>query len=1026
MSWPKNLHGRVRIYLGLSVLLVVTFLVLRDREWAGNAELHTIMEVIAALVAAVVGGVALIRYYTKKTALFLFVGTGFLGAGMLDGYHAVTTSTIFVGPGPSEWSAVAQWSWVQSRLFLSAVLFASWIALRVERMKGSRRRFSERYLYLATALLMVASIAILATVPLPAVYKDGMFMHRPEELVPAIFLLLTLIAYLRSGGWKEGHVEHWLIMSLILGLVSEVVFMPLSQQPYDLMFARVHIFKIASYVLVLIGLLASIQRVFRQAEEGANLLDAMMRSVPGFMYVKDRQARFTRMNLAGARLFGVENPEDVRGRRDSDFVTEETAWQAESSYAEEQEQMRTGRTLRRVERRAKWPGQDGSRWYLTSKAPILDHEGDVTGIVGVGQDITDRKKAEEALRESENRLRALVEAIPDGLFRVDGDGRIVQHSPGEAFERRANMGTFAGHNLSELVPAKDAGRMMAAMRAVLSGEEVEPIEFARGDEDRRQFEARLAKSGDDEVIAIVRDISDRKRAEAALRASEIRTRSLLNAIPDGLFRADAEGTVIEFVAGKEYVPHLPPERFVGKNVAEILPRDAKARIMRGIGTALAGEHAGEIDVTFGEGEDERDYEVRFTKSGEAEVIAIVRDVTERKRAERALMEARDEAEQANRTKSDFLSNMSHELRTPLNSVLGFSQLLERDTREPLSDVQQLAVGQIEKAGRHLLKLIDEVLDLAQIESGQLSLSPEPMEIGPLLDEALSIVTPTAREREITIDYRPAGLEETWVWSDRTRLKQVLLNLLSNAVKFNRDNGSVLVSLGRVDGGRLAIGIEDSGIGISRERMPLLFEPFERLGAETMGVEGTGIGLTISKRLIEQMGGSITADSESGEGSKFTIEIPSAGGVGLAATEIVGNLPAAMEGGAELDGEKRQILYVEDNPSNLYLVQAILARRADIELLQAPDARTGIELAKAHRPDLIILDINILGMDGFEALERLRDTQETSAIPAIALSADALPRQIEKGLAAGFVKYLTKPIDVDSFMEAIDDVLNGRR
>ena len=1146
MKVPK----RVRIYLALALASVVVFLLRREAQWQGGVELHTLVEAVAALSALVVGLIAFVHYYSRKTGLYLLLGTAFVGTAILDAYHAVVTSSYLVGTLPSELPSLIPSSWLASRLFLSAFVFLSWIAWRMERGSTSRARMKERHIFVTAAAVTLGVSVLIATVSLPGAYFDVGPFHRAAELVPALFFLAALIGYLRKGGWKNDDVEHWLVLSLIAGFAGQALFMPLSERSFDAMFAAAHLHKILSYCLVLAGFLISMSRLFRGAEEGANLLTAIMRSVPDQLFVKDANSRFTRMNETAARNFGLEKPEDAEGKSDFDFVGGGTAEQAERSYTEEQEMMRTGQPMLNMERQLRWPGQQYPRWYLTSKSLIHDHNNKVTGIVGVGRDITDRKgaeealkegetrlrlmlyeatdgvisidqagsidtfnraaenmfgwqeeevvgqnistlmpepdhsqhpdyirqylrtrvarvigtttevmgkrkdgstfpltlsvsesqigdrriftgilrdvteakKAEEALRESEDRSRALVEAIPDGLFRLDGDGRIVEHVPGESYGKNLEAEPMEGRDVSELVPAEAVGRIQAGVKAVLSGEEVAPIEFTRGKENPRHFEGRLAKSGDNEVIAIVRDITEQKRAEAALRESENRSRALVEAIPDGLFRLAADGTVIEFVAGEESISFLQPERFVGAKVMDFLPPGAGERVMRGIRAALTGEPAAGIEVTLGEGEDKRDYEARFTESGGEEVIAIVRDVTERKRAERALMEARDEAEQANRAKSDFLSNMSHELRTPLNSVLGFSQLMGSDKREPLTESQQLAVGQIGTAGRHLLTLINDILDLAQIETGHLSLSLEPVEIGPMLDEAISMVNPLAQAREISVEYRPGGLEETWVWADRTRLKQVLFNLLSNAVKYNRDKGSIALSLGIAGKGRMGIDVEDTGPGIPPQRMHLLFEPFERLGAERSGMEGTGIGLTISKRLIEQMGGSITARSEPGKGSTFSIEISIAGMASRSAAEIMENLRVDNEGGGVLDVEKRRVLYVEDNPANLFLVQAILDRRPDIELLEAPDALVGIEMARTQQPDLIILDINIPGIDGFEALEQLKNMEETSSIPAIALSADAMPRQIEKGLEAGFLKYLTKPIDVDSFLEAIDEVL----
>ncbi|MEE9257292.1 MAG: ATP-binding protein, partial [bacterium] len=397
-------------------------------------------------------------------------------------------------------------------------------------------------------------------------------------------------------------------------------------------------------------------------------------------------------------------------------------------------------------------------------------------------------------------------------------------------------------------------------------------------------------------------------------------------------------------------------------------------------------------------------------------------VFERKRAEAELQKAKEAAEAANRAKSEFLSSMSHELRTPLNSVLGFAQLLESDPAEPLTESQQESVRHILKAGHHLLDLINDVLDLARIEAGELVLSLESIAIALLMDETLALIEPMAGERRIRVIFDRETFQPHFVEADRIRLRQVLLNLISNAIKYNREGGSVTIACEEATGDRLRICITDTGPGIPEAQRASLFEPFHRLGIDSE-VEGTGIGLTISKRLMELMNGAISVESAPGEGSCFCIELPKAEDVMEHFEETEA---AAVAPSTETIQHECTLLYVEDNPANLALVTRILSRRPAVRLLSSLQAQMGIDLARAHHPDLILLDLNLRDMDGLEVLKHLQDLPETRDIPVIALSANAMPRDIEKAKAAGFVRYLTKPINISDFLAAIDHFLGQRR
>lgn len=403
-------------------------------------------------------------------------------------------------------------------------------------------------------------------------------------------------------------------------------------------------------------------------------------------------------------------------------------------------------------------------------------------------------------------------------------------------------------------------------------------------------------------------------------------------------------------------------------------------------------------------------------------------IIDRKQAEQSLIDAREEAENANRAKSQFLSSMSHELRTPMNAIIGFSQLMKMEMDSPLNESQQENVEEITKAGNHLLELINEVLDLARIESGHIDLSIEAVVLGEVISESLQLITPLAQKRGIEISLSHNGADITYeqlsqqhnsVRADRTRLKQVLLNLLSNAIKYNRENGKLIIACNKTDNNQTRISISDTGAGLSQEQQSQLFKAFNRLGAEQSEIEGTGIGLVITKNIVELMDGTIGVESAPGEGSMFWIDLPRETLQPLQ-KDRTDEMNTTDQQQPMIEPEhKHTVLYIEDNPANLRLVSQLLGRRSNIHLWSAHEPMLGLELAAEHKPDLILLDINLPGIDGYEVLKHLRQREATRDTPVIAISANAMPKDIEKGLEAGFDDYITKPIDVSALLHTVD-------
>lgn len=412
------------------------------------------------------------------------------------------------------------------------------------------------------------------------------------------------------------------------------------------------------------------------------------------------------------------------------------------------------------------------------------------------------------------------------------------------------------------------------------------------------------------------------------------------------------------------------------------------------------------------------------------VFSAARDVTESKRLDQMLKDknvelesAKSVAEKANLAKSEFLSCMSHELRSPLNAILGFAQLMESATVPLPTDSQKESIEQILQAGWHLLKLINEILDLAKVESGQVPLSQEPVSLSEVLSECQTMMAPQAQKSGIIMTFPPSDATATlFVKADRVRLKQIIINLLSNAIKYNKANGTVVVTCTANTPERIRISIADTGDGLSPEKLAQLFQPFNRLGQEAGTVAGTGIGLVVTKRLAELMKGIVGVESTVGLGSVFWCELLSV--AALQPEDLNSETESTTQPPSPADAQPHTLLYVEDNPTNMKLVQQIIARHPDISLLCAVNGRCGIAMARASQPDVILMDINLPDISGIEAFNILLSDPLTAHIPVIAISANAMPHDIKAGLATGFFRYLTKPIKVSEFMATLKLALSA--
>ncbi|MBA3540192.1 MAG: PAS domain S-box protein [Deltaproteobacteria bacterium] len=626
-------------------------------------------------------------------------------------------------------------------------------------------------------------------------------------------------------------------------------------------------------------------------------------------------------------------------------------------------------------------------------------------------------------------FRQLVDAAPDGIVVTDASGTILLvNAEGERMFGYPRD-ELAGRQIEILVPDHVRRAHPTHVASFMHAPRLRPmgsgLDLRGRRKDGSEFPVEISLSPikrDDGtlVVAGIRDITDRRLIEAEARRANAYLVSAVDAIQDAFVLYDEHDRVVLVnSACRQLLGGTLDGAIVGRAFAEVLSaalaagvfdvHDEPQEALLARWLAYHREPAGVLEVRTGRGRHLRVVERRTPEHG---MVSVMMDVTED-----VMREA--ELRTASAAKSEFLSSMSHELRTPLNAVLGFAQLLERDKKQPLSERQQDRLRHVMRGGEHLLRLIDDVLDLSRIEAGRIAISAEPVGLPDVLAEVLSTLEPMATRAQIQLELAPLPDLLPPVVADRTRLAQILMNFGSNAIKYGKANGRAIFR-STVEASRVRIEVIDDGIGIPANKRDKIFEPFQRAGQEAGPIEGTGIGLAISKRLAELMGGSVGFTSEAQRGSQFWVEIPIHEAT---PDELEPVAPSAAPASIlAASATRHQIIYVEDNPSNIAFMRELIDDLASVDLLTAPTAEIGLALIRTHHPAVVIMDINLPGMSGLEAVKLLASWPETRGIPVIGLSAAALVKDTLRAKDAGFHRYLTKPVKVDELTAVLEEIL----
>jgi PAS domain S-box-containing protein len=640
------------------------------------------------------------------------------------------------------------------------------------------------------------------------------------------------------------------------------------------------------------------------------------------------------------------------------------------------------------------------------------------------------------LRDYDVPFRALVDAAPDGMIVCDHTGMLILVNAEAERMFGYEHDELLGKPLDTLVPDHVRPRHHRHVASYTGAPRLRPmgseLDLRGRRKDGAEFPVEISLSPFSTergllVIAGIRDVTDRRQLERENKRANSYLVSAVDAVQEAFTLFDEHDRVMMVnSAARQLLGGTTGGAVVGRRFDELLHEalatgvfDFSNETRDSLYARWVAYHqapSGTLEVRTGTG---RYLRVTERKTADHGTVSTIADVTDDVERAEELGAAREQAVAASAAKSEFLSSMSHELRTPLNAILGFAQLLERDRKRPLDERQLERLSHVMRGGEHLLRLIDDVLDLSRIEAGRISISAEPVDVGEVVAEVIHTLEPMAARAQIRIAHDALPARWPSVIADRTRLAQILMNFGSNAIKYGRPGGHVTLRV-TTAGDQLSVEVTDDGIGIPDDKRDRIFEPFQRAGQETGPIEGTGIGLTISKRLAELMRGTVGFRSVVGEGSTFWIELPlhrvEAAAPASTAHAAVGTSPLAA------GAPRHRIVYVEDNPSNIAFMRELVEDLPSVDLITAPTAEIGLELIRAHLPKVVIMDINLPGMSGLDALKQLQQWPETRAIPVVGLSAAALLKDTARAKEAGFYRYLTKPVKVAELTATLEELL----
>jgi|GEM_PF-5508559 len=895
--------------------------------------------------------------------------------------------------------------------------------------------------YLEDAELQLISSSIRESGQQPAVDYDGRYAQP----------MYRALQYNESGSdtLLDYHGNQVLAgYAPVNGLDIALVFkVPLEKM--QLPFARAAAWALLIYGLMLAVFIAAflsyIRRQRRHRKREEQRFASIIEHIPAMIYMKRASdLSFVLFNNTCEQLLGLKR-EQVLGKTDADFFPRE---QAESFNRDDRAVLNKKGYCDIAEEVIDVQG-GGRRILHTRKIALRSKDGEAEFLLGISDDITEQKQNAALLAESSQLINTVLDSVSVMIAYMDTQMNFLRVNQAYAQTDHRTPEYFVGKNHFDLYPHAENEKIFH--RVVETGEaytcKSKPFEYACNPErgvSHWDWTLSPVKDTDGNVLGVVLsllNVSEHINTVEALQVSELKLRELnesldreiaertkeleaqllrneliLNTTQEGYFAVDDNGQIR--VVNPAFC------RLLGYTQQELLSMSIPDFEVLEDAEQVA-KHIEKIDKNSHDIFDSkhrckdgriRDVEVSVNKvelAGEKMFYAFVRDISSRIENELELIAARDEAQRANYAKSEFLSRMSHELRTPMNAILGFSQVLRL---QELTTSQQDFIDEIIIAANHLLTLIDELLDLSRIEAGNMALAIEAVDVKNMLQQALKIVQPMLTEKQIELHIECQ--QPMLMLADRTRLLQIFLNLLSNAAKYNKLKGEIHIQCKPVDEYLMRVCIADTGIGIATENIDKLFQSFERLGVEKTGIDGTGVGLALSQQLAQLMGGNVGVSSTQGKGSTFWCDMPLARYTNQARP----NEQAASNSPVSSIEDKQMVLYIKDNPANLKVVESLFQYHSNLYLLTACNGISGLEQAQQYQPDVILLDINLPDINGFNVLSRLKNDEATWHIPVVALSADAMPLDIERGIKAGFVDYLTKPIKLDLLLQTLDKVL----